>query len=119
MYIQKYLQIVHFTLEKNSFNTCCMHRVTSFTCAIHCKCETPAYQPYFDNVYIFHDDKTDLTLKLVSAIFYQIFIFSPNYSLSKTMESFFISSKKLFSFSRCSNFCISIFFSFSPCQPLL
>ena len=43
-------------------------------------------------------------LKLVSAIFYQIFIFSPNDSPLKTVKNiFFISSKKLFSFSRYSN----------------
>ena len=45
------------------------------------------------------------TLKLVF-IFYQIFIFSPNDSPLKTMKNvYFISSKKLFSFSRYSNFC--------------
>ena len=44
-------------------------------------------------------------LKLVSTIFYQIFIFSPNNSPLKTMKKFFFPSKKLFSFSRCSSFC--------------
>ena len=53
--------------------------------------------------------------KLVSAIFYQIFIFSPNDSPSKTMKNVFISSKKLFSFSRYSNFCI--FFPSFPHYP--
>ena len=44
---------------------------------------------------------------LVSAISYHFFIFSLNDSPSKTMKSvFFISSKKLLSFSRYSNFCI-------------
>ena len=47
-----------------------------------------------------------VALKLVSAIFYQIFIFSPNDSPSKLWKMFFASSKKLFSFSRYSNFCI-------------
>ena len=47
-----------------------------------------------------------ISLKLVSAIFYQISIFPPNDSPSKTVKMFFISSKKLFSFSRYSNFCI-------------
>ena len=42
--------------------------------------------------------------KLVSAIFFQISIFSPNDSPSKTVKMFFISSKKLFPFSRHSNF---------------
>ena len=44
-------------------------------------------------------------LKLVSAIFYLIFVFSPNDSPSGTMKNVFISSKKLFLFSRYSNFC--------------
>ena len=43
--------------------------------------------------------------KLVSTIFYQIFIFSPNDSPSQTEKCFFFSSKKLFLFSRYSNFC--------------
>ena len=39
-------------------------------------------------------DKVVANLKLVSAIFYQIFIFSPNDRPSKTMKNvFFISSK--------------------------
>ena len=46
-----------------------------------------------------------ILLKLVSPIFYHFF-FSPNDSPSKTMKSDFISSKKLFPFSRYSNFCI-------------
>ena len=51
-------------------------------------------------------------LKLVSAIFYQIFIFLPNDSPSKSMKNVFILSKKLFSFSR-----YSIFFDFFPSFP--
>ena len=48
------------------------------------------------------------------------FFFSPNDSPSKTMKNvFFISSKKLFSFLRYLNFCIFVFPSFFPCQPLL
>ena len=58
-------------------------------------------------------------LKLVSAILYQIFIFHQAIALQRLCKMFFISSKKLFSFSRYSNFCISIFPSFSPCYPLL
>ena len=58
-----------------------------------------------------------LTLKLVS-IFYQIFIFNQMIALQKLWKMFFVSSKKLFSFLRYSNFCISVFPSFSPCQPL-
>ena len=58
-------------------------------------------------------------LKLVSAIFYQMFIFDQIIALHKIWKVFFVSSEKLFSFSRYSNFCISVFPSFSPCQPLL
>ena len=58
------------------------------------------------------------TLKLVSAIFYQIFISHQMIALQKLRKILFISPKKLFSFSRYSNFCIFIFPSFSPCQPL-
>ena len=43
--------------------------------------------------------------KLVSVIFYQIFIFAPNDSPLKIWKMFFISSKILFSFSRYSNIC--------------
>ena len=50
-------------------------------------------------------------LKLVSAIFYQVFIFSPNDSPSKTIKNV-ISSKKLFSFLR-----YSIFFNFFTSFP--
>ena len=39
--------------------------------------------------------------------------------LLKLVSAIFITSKKLFSFSRYSNFCISTFPAFSPCQPLL
>ena len=48
-------------------------------------------------------------LKLASNVY-----FSLNDSPSKTMKMVSISSKKLFSFSRYSNFCISVFPSFSP-----
>ena len=51
-------------------------------------------------------------VKLVPAIFYQFFIFSPNDNLSKTMRNVFISSKKLSSFLRYSYFC-NVFPSFS------
>ena len=53
-------------------------------------------------------------LKLASAIFHQIFIFHQMIALQKLWKIFFISSKKLFSFSRYSNFCISIFPTFLP-----
>ena len=69
-------------------------------------------------------------LKLLSAICCQIFIFHQMVVLQKLWKMFFISSKKLFSFSRYSNFCdfsfsrylnffIFVFPSFFPCQPLL
>ena len=50
---------------------------------------------------------------LVSAIFYQIFIFHQTVALQKLWKMFFISSKKLFLFSRYLSFCIFIFCSFS------
>ena len=52
-----------------------------------------------------------VSLKLVSAIFYQIFISDQMIVLQK-LKMFFIPSKKLFSFSRYSNFCISVFLFF-------
>ena len=58
-------------------------------------------------------------LKLASAIFYQIFIYLQMIVLQKIWKMSFISSKKLFSFSRYLSFCIFVFPSFSPCQPLL
>ena len=59
--------------------------------------------------------KLDSFLKLALANFYQIFIFHQMIALSKLWKMFFISSKKLFSFSSYSNFCISVFPSFFPC----
>ena len=50
--------------------------------------------------------------KLVSAIFYQFFIFHQMIALQKLWKMFFISSKKLFSFLRYLNFCIFVFPSF-------
>ena len=53
-------------------------------------------------------------LKLVSAVFYQIFIYHQMIALQELWKMFFISSRKLFSFSKYPNFCISVFRSFSP-----
>ena len=53
-------------------------------------------------------------LKLVYAIFHQIFIFLQMIALQKLWKMLFISSKKLFSFWRYSNFCIFVFPSFLP-----
>ena len=55
--------------------------------------------------------------KLVSAFFFK-FLFWPNDSPSKTMKNVNL-FKQLFSFLRYSSFCIFVFFSFLPCQPLL
>ena len=49
------------------------------------------------------------SLKLASAIFYQIFIFYQMIAFQKLWKICFISYKKLFSFSRYSNFCIFCF----------
>ena len=51
---------------------------------------------------------------LIKAFFYQIFIFHQIIAIQKLWKMFFISSKKLFSFSRYSNFCIFAFPSFFP-----
>ena len=53
-------------------------------------------------------------LKLLSAIFYKFFIFPSNDSPLKAMKNISFSSKKLFFFSRYSNFC-----SFFPSFPQL
>ena len=58
-------------------------------------------------------------LKHVSAILYQIFIYHQMIALQKLWKMFFISFKKLFLLSRYSDFCIFVFPSFAPCQPLL
>ena len=55
----------------------------------------------------------------VCAIFNQMFIFHQMLALQKLWKVFFISSKKLFLFSRYSIFCIFVFPPFFPCQPLL
>ena len=65
-----------------------------------------------------HENK-DKRLKLVSAIFYQIFIFHQIIALQKLWKMVFISSKKLFPFSKYPDICIFVFLSFFPCQPLL
>ena len=57
-------------------------------------------------------------LKLLSAFVYQMFIFHQMITLQKLWKMFFISPKKLFSFSRYSIFHIFVFLSFFPCQPL-
>ena len=61
----------------------------------------------------------DILAKASVRYFSQIFIFHQMITLPKLWKMFFISPKKLFSFSRYSNFCISIFPSFSPWEPLL
>ena len=53
-------------------------------------------------------------LRLVSAIFYQSFILHQMIALQKLWKMLFISSEKLFSFSRYSIFCIFVFPSFFP-----
>ena len=61
-----------------------------------------------------------LLLKLLSTIFYQIFIFHQMIALQKNYKKCFLfQSKKLFLFLRYLNFCIFVFPSFFLCQPLL
>ena len=58
-------------------------------------------------------------LKLVSAIFIKFVFFHQMIALQKLGKMLFISSKKLFSFLRYSNFCIFDLPFFSTCRPLL
>ena len=60
-----------------------------------------------------------IMIKACVRYFLRNFYSPPNDRPSKTVKDVFISSKRLFSFSRYSDFCISTFLSFSPCQPLL
>ena len=62
----------------------------------------------------------DISSELKSCVryFYQIFIFHHMIALQKLWKMFFISSEKLFLFSRYSKY-LDIFPSFSPYQPLL
>ena len=55
----------------------------------------------------------------LSAIFIIFLYFHQMIALQKLWKMLFVSSKKLFSFSRYSNFCISVLPSFSTCRPLL
>ena len=63
--------------------------------------------------------KFHVFIKLLSVIFWEIFIFHQMIVLQKLRKMFLISSKNFFLFLRYSNFCISVFHSFSLCQPLL
>ena len=73
----------------------------------------PSLGSYWEEIFI-HS-----MLKLMSAIFHHSFISNQMIALQKIWKMFFISYKKLFLFSRYSSFCISVFSSFSPCNPLL
>ena len=57
--------------------------------------------------------------KLVSATFIKFLFLHQMIALQKLWKMLFISSKMLFSFLRCSIFCISVLPSFFTCQPLL
>ena len=65
------------------------------------------------NVFVFGDFKGCISYFLSNFIFHQIIAFQ------KPWKMLFISSKKLFLFSRYSNFCLFIFPAFFLCQPLL
>ena len=74
----------------------------------------PACHIMLKNVTLFNLIVHSPSLKLASTIFYQIFISHQTITLQKLWKMFFISSEKLFSFARYSDFCISIFPSFPP-----
>ena len=67
------------------------------------------YVSYQENMSLFNQK-----LKLVSTIFLQVFIFHQIIAFQKPWKMFLISSKRLFSFSRYSSFCIFIFPTFFP-----
>ena len=85
-----------------------------YHCSVDCHIAALAFQNYLGSLfaYNFPSRLTSINLKLASAIFYQNFIFHEMIALQKLWKIFFISSKKLFLFSRYSNFCIFIFPSF-------
>ena len=64
-------------------------------------------------------DKSVVLNNVIKACARYFLFFYQMRSLIKLWKMLFISSKRLFPFSRYSNFCISIFLSFSPCRPLL
>ena len=74
---------------------------------------------FFPNLVLMIILEPELPLELVSAIFINFLFFRQMIALHKLWKMLFISSKKLFSFSSYSNFCISILPSFSTCRPLL
>ena len=63
--------------------------------------------------------KLMLLFKAMSAIFIKFLFFHQMIALQKLWKMLFISSKKLFSFSRYSIFCISVIPPFSTCGPSL
>ena len=65
--------------------------------------------------------KLNLKLEVKACVRYFLtnFLYHEMVALHKLSKMFFISSKQLFSFLRYLIFCVSIFPSFSPCQPLL
>ena len=67
-------------------------------------------ESFFPGKFVF----AQIWLKLVTAIFEQIFVYHQMIALQKLWKMFFIWSKKLFSILRYLNFCISVFSSFSP-----
>ena len=73
------------------------------------------------NMYLLVGHKIKSTKQLKSCVHYfnGIFILSTVIALQKLWKILFISSKKLFSFLRYSNFCFSLLLSFSTCRPLL
>ena len=92
---------------ENPEMTASLHHLL-FSTMTHIYCDAVANHAAFFGM------EFDKYLKLVSVIFYQIFIFHQIITLQKLWNIFFISSEKLFSFSRYSNFCISALPSFFP-----
>ena len=68
---------------------------------------------------VFKMKTTNGILKFVCTIFIKFLFFQQMIALQKLWKMLFISSEKLFSFSRYSIFCISVLPSFSTCRSLL
>ena len=105
------------------------NRVKHQSCFLYCGCTTFHFPKRFSEPprkskfsdppqQIFSDFQN--FFKACARYLHQILIFFHQMiALQKLWKMLFISSKKLFSFSRYSNFCISVLPSFSNCRPLL
>ena len=83
------------------------------------RCLLPLSCFYWSSLWLLKVKIPLVSLKLVSAIFIKFLFFHQMIALQKLWKMLFISSKKLFLFSRYSIFCISVLPSLSTCRSLL